>query len=105
MPPLTRPRPLACLLTPRFAVLLLVAPAISLSASLPGVYLSFFLDSAPAPTIVLLMSLCFVVVLLATQRKTVATVLRWVARRTTTKQRLISKTMVGAGALSRKKLR
>ncbi|KKB07937.1 metal ABC transporter permease [Devosia chinhatensis] len=71
---LIAPGAIAFLLTRRFGVMLLIATAISLSASLLGVYLSFFIDSAPAPTIVLLMSLCFVVVLLATQRKTVATV-------------------------------
>jgi len=39
------------------------------SGSLLGVYLSFFLDSAPAPTIVLLLSLVFVLALLRASRR------------------------------------
>jgi len=38
------------------------------AASLGGVYLSFFLDSAPAPTIVLLLAAGFVLALLASAR-------------------------------------
>ena len=56
------PGAVAFLLTPRFERMLLVAVAIAVSASLLGIYLSFFLDSAPAPTIVLLLTLAFVVV-------------------------------------------
>jgi manganese/iron transport system permease protein len=40
--------------------MLLTAAGVALAASFLGVYLSFFLDSAPAPTIVLLMSAAFV---------------------------------------------
>lgn len=57
---LIAPGAIAFLLTQRFGAMLLVALAIAVGASLAGVYLSFFLDSAPAPTIVLLMSLLFV---------------------------------------------
>ncbi|NMA99268.1 MAG: metal ABC transporter permease [Phyllobacteriaceae bacterium] len=71
---LIAPGAIAFLITRRFAVMLLVATAISVSCSLVGVYLSFFLDSAPAPTIVLLMSGSFIVAFLATQRRSVATV-------------------------------
>ncbi|MCY1548097.1 hypothetical protein D9M68_841850 [compost metagenome] len=54
--------------------MLIVAMAVSVSCSLVGVYVSFFLDSAPAPTIVLLMSASFVVTFIATQRRSVAVV-------------------------------
>ena len=71
---LIAPGAIAFLLTRRFDMMLWIAMAISVSCGLLGVYLSFFLDSAPAPTIVLLMSLCFVVVFILTQRRSVALV-------------------------------
>lgn len=57
---LIAPGAIAFLVTRRFSGMLLTAATISLGCSLLGVYASFFLDSAPAPTIVLLMSACFV---------------------------------------------
>ncbi len=57
---LIAPGAIAFLLTRQFAVMLGVAVAVAVSASLLGVYLSFFLDSASAPTIVLLLTLAFV---------------------------------------------
>ncbi|RUM96283.1 metal ABC transporter permease [Pseudaminobacter arsenicus] len=57
---LIAPGAIAFLLTNRFERMLLAAVAIAVTASLLGVYLSFFIDSAPAPTIVLLMSIGFV---------------------------------------------
>ena len=39
--------------------MLIVAVLIAMTASFCGVYLSFFIDSAPAPTIVLLMTAMF----------------------------------------------
>ena len=71
---LIAPGAIAFLLTRRFGVMLWVALAVSVACSLLGVYLSFFLDSAPAPTIVLLMSACFIAAFLVTQRKSVAAV-------------------------------
>jgi manganese/iron transport system permease protein len=71
---LIAPGAIAFLITRRFGTMLVVATGVSVSCSLLGVYLSFFLDSAPAPTIVLLMSASFVFAFLATQRKTTATV-------------------------------
>ncbi|WP_233280536.1 metal ABC transporter permease [Devosia rhizoryzae] len=67
---LIAPGSIAFLLTKRFGVMLWLAIAVSVVCSLVGVYLSFFLDSAPAPTIVLLMSLCFVAAFIASQKKT-----------------------------------
>jgi len=69
---LIAPGAIAFLLTRRFGVMLVLATAISVACSLAGVYLSFFLDSAPAPTIVLLMSACFVLTFLLSQRRRVA---------------------------------
>ncbi|HQZ12510.1 MAG TPA: metal ABC transporter permease [Devosia sp.] len=57
---LVAPGAIAFLLTRRFERMVLAAIAVALGCSLLGVYLSFFIDSAPAPTIVLLMSLCFI---------------------------------------------
>jgi manganese/iron transport system permease protein len=71
---LIAPGAVAFLVTRRFGVMLVVAVAVSVTASLVGVYASFFIDSAPAPTIVLLMSAAFVVAFIATQRKQVAAV-------------------------------
>lgn len=57
---LVAPGAIAALLTRRFSAMLAVAVAVALGASLCGIYLSFFLDSAPAPTIVLLLAALFV---------------------------------------------
>lgn len=61
------PGAIAFLITHRFGTMLLMAAVISLSTSFAGVYLSFFLDSAPAPTIVLVIGALFVLVFLAKQ--------------------------------------
>jgi len=57
---LIAPGAIAYLLTRSFGVMLALAVAIAVAASFFGVYLSFFIDSAPAPTIVLLMTLTFI---------------------------------------------
>ncbi|MFL6614224.1 MAG: metal ABC transporter permease, partial [Pantoea agglomerans] len=49
---------------------LLVAVVVSVLVSLSGVYLSFFIDSAPAPTIVVLFALVFIVAMVISGRKT-----------------------------------
>jgi len=66
---LIAPGAIAFLLTRRFSSMLLASVVIAVTGSLLGVYLSFFLDSAPAPTIVLLLSLVFVLALLHTSRR------------------------------------
>jgi manganese/iron transport system permease protein len=66
---LIAPGAIAYLLTTRFERMMLVSVAIAVSASLSGVYASFFLDSAPAPTIVLLMSITFVVAFVVSRRR------------------------------------
>lgn len=66
---LIAPGAIAVLLTQRFHRALLLAVAISVVVSLCGVYLSFFLDSAPAPTIVVLFALVFVVTYIGSSRR------------------------------------
>lgn len=73
---LISPGAIAYLVTRRFSTMLIVAVAVSLIAMVGGVYLSFWLDSAPAPTIILLLTLGFIGAfvyrrLLAPQLKTV----------------------------------
>lgn len=60
---LIAPGAMAFLLTRSFGAMLPAAAAISLGACLSGVYLSFFLDSAPAPTVVVVLSAMFMAVL------------------------------------------
>ena len=57
---LVAPGAIAALVTRRFPSMLAVAAGIAVGASFFGVWLSFLIDSAPAPTIVLLMSILFV---------------------------------------------
>ncbi|PXA99191.1 hypothetical protein DMC47_04685 [Nostoc sp. 3335mG] len=58
---LIAPGAIAFLLSRRFPTMLVLATVIAVAASLLGVYLSFFIDSAPAPTIVLLLTIVFLV--------------------------------------------
>ena len=58
---LIAPGAIAILLTRRFARALMLAVTLSVVTSFLGVYLSFFLDSAPAPTIVVLFTVIFIV--------------------------------------------
>lgn len=57
---LIAPGAIAFLLTKRFSVMMGLALVIAVAASELGVYLSFFIDSAPAPTIVLLLAAAFI---------------------------------------------
>lgn len=67
---LIAPGAIAYLLTDRFERMLMVSVLVAVLASFFGVYLSFFIDSAPAPTIVLLMSLTFVAAFFVAKRRT-----------------------------------
>ncbi|MDK2366527.1 UNVERIFIED_ORG: ABC-type Mn2+/Zn2+ transport system permease subunit [Citrobacter freundii] len=58
---LIAPGAIAILMTRKFSHALWLAAAMSVITSFMGVYLSFFIDSAPAPTIVVLFSLLFVI--------------------------------------------
>lgn len=66
---LIAPGAIAFLLTRRFGPMLAVSVLVAVLGSFGGVYLSFFLDSAPAPTIVLLLSLVFAAAFLFATRK------------------------------------
>lgn len=57
---LIAPGAIAVLLTRRFHLALLLAVALSAVVSVSGVWISFFIDSAPAPTIVMLFTLVFI---------------------------------------------
>ena len=59
------PGAIAFLLVRRFSVMMLVAVAVAVSAMGLGIYSSFFFDSAPAPTIVLVFSLMFIAAFIA----------------------------------------
>ncbi|MCJ8308296.1 MAG: metal ABC transporter permease [Rhizobiaceae bacterium] len=66
---LIAPGAIAFLLTKRFERMLLISVAVAVLSSLTGVYSSFFIDSAPAPTIVLLMTLIFIIAFFAAIRR------------------------------------
>ncbi len=66
---LIAPGAIAFLVTQRLIVMLLVAVLVSLFATFFGVYSSFYIDSAPAPTIVLTMTAIFVLAFLRTIRR------------------------------------
>jgi manganese/iron transport system permease protein len=57
---LIAPGAIAFLVTRRFGTMLMLATAIAVASAFLGVYASFFIDSAPAPTIVLVMTLQFI---------------------------------------------
>ena len=57
---LISPGAIAFLMTRKFSAMLAIAVIVAVIASFLGVYLSFFIDSAPAPTIVLLMTIAFI---------------------------------------------
>ncbi|RWB29568.1 MAG: metal ABC transporter permease [Mesorhizobium sp.] len=66
---LIAPGAIAFLLTRKFSAMLILSVAIAGAASFLGVYLSFFIDSAPAPTIVLMLSAAFVAAFAVTTLK------------------------------------
>jgi manganese/iron transport system permease protein len=70
---LIAPGAIAYLLTDRFERMLAVAVVVAVTVSFLGVYASFFIDSAPAPTIVLLMSLVFVLAFFVSRRRAART--------------------------------
>lgn len=66
---LIAPGAIAFLLTRRFSIMLLLSVIVAVAASFTGVYLSFFIDSAPAPTIVLVMTVAFLAAFMIATRK------------------------------------
>jgi len=59
---LIAPGSIAFLLTRKFQFMIVLSLFISVVMSMLGIYISFFIDSAPAPTIIMLLSIAFVVV-------------------------------------------
>lgn len=70
---LIAPGAIAFLLTRNFSSMLVVAVVVAVAASGLGVYASFFIDSAPAPTIVLLMTLMFIAAFILARRRVART--------------------------------
>jgi manganese/iron transport system permease protein len=66
---LIAPGAIAFLLTRRFSTMLILSVVVAVFASFAGIYLSFFIDSAPAPTIVLILSGIFIVSFVVVTRK------------------------------------
>ncbi len=63
---LIAPGAIAFLATKRFEFMLPIAVLVTLFSGLAGVYLSFFLDSAPAPTIIMILTIVFIILFLRT---------------------------------------
>ena len=57
---LIAPGAIAFLLTKRFERMMAIAVGVTVLSGLCGVYLSFYLNSAPAPTIVLILTAVFI---------------------------------------------
>ncbi|MCJ8140408.1 metal ABC transporter permease [Falsirhodobacter halotolerans] len=66
---LITPGATAFLLTRRFGAMMAVSVAICLTAMLGGTYLSVFLDSAPAPTVVLILTAIFLAAFIRRMRQ------------------------------------
>ncbi|MGV1751833.1 metal ABC transporter permease [Agrobacterium sp. CG674] len=66
---LVAPGAIAFLLARRFSSMILVAISVAITASIIGIWASFLIDSAPAPTIVLIMSAMFILAFLRTTLK------------------------------------
>lgn len=67
---LIAPGAIAFLLVRRFATMLWVSVLVCMGSMLLGTYASFFLDSAPAPTIVLILTAVFIAAFVRRQRMT-----------------------------------
>lgn len=59
---LIAPGAIAFLLTKRFGRMLPIAVAVTIFSGFAGIYISFYIDSAPAPTIILVLTAIFIVV-------------------------------------------
>ncbi len=70
---LISPGAIAFLLVRRFEAMLAVSVAVTLIAGQVGVWASFWLDSAPAPTIILILTGMFLVAFVLRQRRVAAT--------------------------------
>ncbi|MCL4118793.1 UNVERIFIED_CONTAM: hypothetical protein GTU68_062789 [Idotea baltica] len=66
---LVTPGGIAFLITRRFSMMLIASVSIAVGSSLVGIYASFFINSAPAPTIVLIMTMMFIAALIWSIRR------------------------------------
>lgn len=66
---LIAPGAIAFLLTKRFDRMLMVAVCVTLIAGFAGVYLSFYIDSAPAPTVILILTAVFIAAFVYSTRR------------------------------------
>ncbi|NRP31683.1 Manganese transport system membrane protein MntB [Aliiroseovarius sp. xm-v-201] len=66
---LIAPGAIAFLLARRFAALLVTSIIVALIAGITGIYAAFWLDTGPAPSIVLILTGMFLVALFAQQRR------------------------------------
>ena len=64
------PGAIAFLISKKFSTMLLASVGICIFSMLSGTYASFYLDSAPAPTVILVFTTIFVLVFIYTQIKT-----------------------------------
>ena len=64
------PGSIAFLITNQFRLMMPISVIVTILAMLSGIYLSFWIDSAPAPTVIMLLTLTFIVVLLKKLRST-----------------------------------
>ena len=69
---LIAPGAIAFLLTKRFDRMLMVAVGVTQVSGFLGVYLSFYIDSAPAPTVILIITALFITAFIYSTRKTAA---------------------------------
>ena len=67
---LIAPGSIAFLITNQFRLMMPLAVIVTILAKLSGIYLSFWIDSAPAPTVIMLLTLTFILVLIKKLRST-----------------------------------
>ena len=67
---LISPGSIAFLITNQFRLMMPLAVILTILAMLSGIYLSFWIDSAPAPTVIMLLTLTFILVLIKKLRST-----------------------------------
>lgn len=67
---LIAPGAIAFLVTKRFDRMLVVAVSVTMVSGFLGLYLSFYIDSAPAPTVILIMTSVFIAAFVASTRLT-----------------------------------
>ena len=68
---LIAPGAISFLIVRRFEQMLLLSILITLISGLVGIYLSFFFDSAPAPTIILILTIIFIITFLISSQKNI----------------------------------